>query len=192
LLTRHTRIDNHETNISTKRAKTSPYPWLPGAHGHKRWQTGDQATSIEGSRQTICINKHSRCQKGENTVPGYGFPRKLRLTEPVQFKAVFNRAEFKVSNRCFLILARRNELQNGRLGLVISKKNLPTAVQRNRIKRLLRNEFRLNQNLLDGLDIVILARSNMSSINNKTIAENMAGLLSDLVRKSRVHVQSCS
>lgn len=125
-------------------------------------------------------------------MPGYGFPRKLRLTEPTQFQAVFNRADFKVSNRYFLVLARHNELELGRLGLVIGKKNLPRAVQRNRIKRLLRSSFRQNQGLLVGLDIVILARSNMSSLDNKRIADNIAGLWADLVKKSQAHDQPSS
>ena len=118
-------------------------------------------------------------------MPGYGFPRKLRLTQAAQFKAVFNQADFKVSNRLFLVLARRNKLESSRLGLVIGKKNLPKAYQRNRIKRLLRNSFRLNQDLLEGLDIVILARSNMSNLDNNKVVENIQGLLLDLVKKSR-------
>jgi len=118
-------------------------------------------------------------------VPGYGFPRKLRLTEPAQFKAVFNHADFKVSNRLFLILARSNDLERCRLGLVIGKKHLSRAFQRNRIKRLLRNSFRLNQSLLEGLDIVILARSNMSNLDNKQIVENIQCLWLDLVKKSK-------
>lgn len=117
-------------------------------------------------------------------MPGYGFPRKRRLTEPAQFKAVFNHAEFKVSNRYFLILARRNQVQHGRLGLVIGKKNLPKAIQRNRIKRLLRNSFRLNQELLKDLDIVILARSNMTSLDNQQIVKIIQDLWRNLVKKS--------
>ena len=118
-------------------------------------------------------------------MPGYGFPRKLRLTEPAQFKAVFNQADFKVSNRYFLILARQNYLEASRVGLVVGKKNLPKAFQRNRIKRLLRYSFRMNQSLLEGLDIVILARSNMSNQDNKQVLENIEGLWPDLVKKSK-------
>ncbi|MBT8145921.1 MAG: ribonuclease P protein component [Gammaproteobacteria bacterium] len=117
-------------------------------------------------------------------MPGYGFPRKLRLTEPAQFKAVFSQANFKVSNRFFLILARHNSLETGRLGLVVGKKNLPKAFQRNRIKRLLRYSFRTNQSLLQGLDIVILARSNMSDQSNKQVSQNIEYLWPDLVKKA--------
>lgn len=117
-------------------------------------------------------------------MPGYGFPRELRLTEPSQFKAVFNQATIKVSNRYLLILARDNNHEASRLGLVIGKKNIPRAFQRNRIKRLLRNSFRLNQSLLAGLDIVILARSNMSSLDNSQVTEQIQRLLLDLINKS--------
>ena len=115
---------------------------------------------------------------------GFGFPRKLRLTDASQFRAVFGNAQFKVSNRHFLVLARDNQLDHGRLGLVIGKKHLPKAVQRNRIKRLLRTSFRLNQDLLPGLDIVILARSNMNALDNQQITENVRRLWLDLARKS--------
>ncbi|MCB1669500.1 MAG: ribonuclease P protein component [Gammaproteobacteria bacterium] len=118
-------------------------------------------------------------------MPGSGFPRKLRLTEAGQFKAVFDRAQFKVSNRYLLILARENQLEQGRLGLVIGKKHLPKAVQRNRIKRLLRTSFRLNQDLLLGLDMVILARSNMNALDNQQIHNDVQRLWLDLVKKSK-------
>ncbi|MEZ5489948.1 MAG: ribonuclease P protein component [Gammaproteobacteria bacterium] len=123
-------------------------------------------------------------------MPGYGFPRKLRLLDASQFKAVFGNASYKVSNRYFLILARDNQLEHGRVGLVIGKKHLPKAVQRNRIKRLLRTSFRLNQDLLRGLDIVILARSNMNPLENRQIDEIIQQLWLDLIKKSKANPQN--
>ena len=117
-------------------------------------------------------------------MPGYGFPRKLRLTEAAQFTAVFKTATRKVSGRYFLILARENQLEHARLGLVVGKKNVPKAIRRNRLKRLLRNSFRLNQDLLAGLDIVILARSDIRGIENRTITENLGRQLGELVNQS--------
>lgn len=123
-------------------------------------------------------------------MPGYGFPRKLRLVDAGQFKAVFGNASYKVSNRYFLILARDNQLEHGRIGLVIGKKHLPKAVQRNRIKRLLRTSFRLHQDLLRSLDIVILARSNMNPVENQQIYEIIQQLWLDLVKKSKINPQN--
>jgi ribonuclease P protein component len=129
---------------------------------------------------------------GSIDVPGYGFPRKLRLTAPTHFKAVFNKTTAKVSNRYFLILARENQLDHARLGMIVGKKALPEAAQRNRLKRLLRTVFRLNQDLLVGLDIVILARSNISGLQNREITENIQRLLADLMTKSLATTQDPS
>ncbi|WP_221774916.1 ribonuclease P protein component, partial [Citrobacter braakii] len=72
--------------------------------------------------------------------------------------AVFDSPTGKVPVKNLLILARENGLDHPRLGLVIGKKSVKLAVQRNRLKRLMRDSFRLNQKMLAGLDIVIVAR----------------------------------
>lgn len=52
------------------------------------------------------------------------------------------------------VLAAPNGLDYARLGLIVPKKIIATAAGRNRIKRLLREGFRLNQVELAGLDVV--------------------------------------
>ena len=51
-------------------------------------------------------------------------------------------------------LAAPNGLDYSRLGMIVPKKILATAVARNRVKRLIRESFRLNQTALAGLDVV--------------------------------------
>ncbi|MBL4819828.1 MAG: ribonuclease P protein component [Gammaproteobacteria bacterium] len=116
-------------------------------------------------------------------MPDYGFPKELRLTRAAEYKAVFSKAKYKVSCRFLLIFAIRNDLPQPRLGVVVGKKNVAKAVQRNRIKRVLRTSYRLNQDLLSGLDIVILARSNLDSLDNQKLAEQIQSLWRDLVKK---------
>jgi ribonuclease P protein component len=57
------------------------------------------------------------------------------------------------------ILAAPNGLNYARLGLIVPKKIIPTAVGRNRVKRLIRESFRLNQVSLTGLDVVARIKS---------------------------------
>jgi ribonuclease P protein component len=55
------------------------------------------------------------------------------------------------------------------MGLVIAKKNIRLAVQRNRIKRILRETFRLNQHALPNLDFVVLARRGLDKLDNEQL-----------------------
>jgi ribonuclease P protein component len=53
---------------------------------------------------------------------------------------------------------RANTLSSSRIGVIVSKKNAPRAVDRNRIKRLVREAFRQNRQRFAGNDLVVLAR----------------------------------
>lgn len=97
------------------------------------------------------------------------FGKHQRLLTPAQFKAVFDGASFKASHRNLLILARPNGLAHARLGTVVAKKNAKLAVQRNRLKRLLRERFRLSQVELSGLDIVALVKPGLWQQENVAI-----------------------
>lgn len=78
-----------------------------------------------------------------------------------------------------------NELEIGRLGMVISKKSLPKAHQRNRIKRLIRESFRLNQNELCGFDIVVLSRRLVAKIDNEGVYSIIGNLWKELIAKDK-------
>lgn len=108
------------------------------------------------------------------------FPNALRLTKSVQYQAVFDRGDFRIPNGPLLLLARLNQLHLPRIGLILSKKNIPLAVQRNRFKRLLRESFRHHQKDLTGLDIVVLARPGLGSLDNISVMDNAATLWSKL------------
>lgn len=99
----------------------------------------------------------------------FGFSPSLRLLKSSEFKRVFDKAEVKVSDKNILILARKNQLEIPRLGLIIAKKNVRTAVSRNRIKRVIRETFRHSQHSLQGLDYVVLARKGLGELDNRQL-----------------------
>lgn len=99
------------------------------------------------------------------------FGKHQRLLTASQFKAVFDGACYKSSHRHILLLARPNELSNARLGTVVSKKNAKLAVQRNKLKRLLREQFRFHQASLTGLDIVALVKPGLWQQENTAIID---------------------
>jgi ribonuclease P protein component len=116
-------------------------------------------------------------------VTAQGFGRKLRLLTASDYKAVFDAADYKVSSPQLLVLAINTGRVNPRLGLVISKKNIRFAVQRNRVKRLIRESFRHHQLELAGLDIVVLARKALDQLDNHSITQLTEKLWQDLIRR---------
>ncbi len=111
-----------------------------------------------------------------------GFGREKRLLTPRQFKAVFDSPSGKVPGRNVLLLARENDLLHPRLGLVIGKKSVKLSVERNRIKRQLRETFRHHQLELAGWDIVIIARKGLADLDNPELAKQFAKLWKRLSR----------
>jgi len=106
-------------------------------------------------------------------VAKFPFNKKLRLLLASEFTRVFQSAEFKISSPQLLILASTNQLDHPRLGLVIAKKNVRLAVQRNRIKRHTRETFRLKQHKMPNIDAIVLARRGIDNLSD----EQQAALL---------------
>lgn len=91
------------------------------------------------------------------TARSFGFPDTHRIKTALEFDYVFAQP-CRAANRCFTALARANQRPHARLGLVISKRCARSAVQRNRLKRLIRESFRHVQGQLAGLDIVVIGK----------------------------------
>lgn len=88
----------------------------------------------------------------------FRFPRRLRLTRPSEFEAVLN-ANVRVRSGPLFIGALPNERDHPRLGLIVSRR-VGNAVVRNRVKRQLREAFRLSQHDLPaGYDLVVSVRA---------------------------------
>ena len=74
-----------------------------------------------------------------------------------EFKRLYNKGR-SAASLCAVVYCRKNGRAENRLGVTVSTK-LGGAVQRNRIKRRLKEIYRLNEDRLStGYDIVIVAR----------------------------------
>ncbi len=96
----------------------------------------------------------------------YTFSKSRRLLNAADYKTVFDSNDWKISAKESLCLCKRNDLLSPRIGLVIAKKNVKLAKDRNRIKRIIRESFRLHQHQLPNVDIVVLARRGLGEKNN--------------------------
>jgi ribonuclease P protein component len=102
-----------------------------------------------------------------------GFARGDRLLTPEDYSWVFQRP-VKSADGCFTIMSRSRGSGSARLGLAVSKKNVRRAVDRNRIKRVIRESFRHNRQALEGLDIVVLGRRGMDKRTNRVLFDSLS------------------
>ena len=106
------------------------------------------------------------------TIENYQFSKQYRLNQTADFKALFNTGK-KHNNhqRYFALFTKSNHLSLARLGVVVAKKAIPTAVKRNQYKRVIRESFRLNQLKLIGLDIIVVVYHHAGKLTKKQIRE---------------------
>lgn len=117
-----------------------------------------------------------------------GFPKSHRLLRPADYGKVFDDVQLKIPARNFLILATPNDLGYARIGLIFSKKNLKLAVQRNRVKRQIRESFR-QQTDLPGFDLVVLGRQGLGILDNPSMRTAIDSLWHRF-RKKHAQIQS--
>ena len=113
----------------------------------------------------------------------FQFPKSVRLLTSGDYSDVFESVDVRVSSKHFLILARGKQLPTARLGIIVAKKHVKLAVQRNRVKRLLRESFRLRQATLPNLDLVVLAKKGVDRLDNPDCTAELQYLWNKLSRK---------
>jgi ribonuclease P protein component len=132
---------NDEAHFPALRGPSQTHTRVPRPHAHSRRQGGDSCTACERA----------------------GTPRRLRRAER------YRRAQRLGSDAVAKVLAsarprragsvsvqvRPNGLAYPRLGLVVPKRLLRRAVDRNRTKRIFREWFRRNQGCLGGQDMLL-------------------------------------
>jgi len=111
------------------------------------------------------------------------FAQHFRLLHSSQFEYVFSNASIKAGNNYLLLLARPNTLAYSRLGLITPKKKIKKAVDRNRFKRLTREHFRTRREEINSLDIVALAKNNLSVLTAKEQNETINAMFNLLIEK---------
>jgi len=81
------------------------------------------------------------------------------------------------------MLARLNETNYARLGLVFGKKIIPRSVDRNRLKRISREQFRLRGDTIANLDIIILGRGGLSKLTNDMYKNLIFNLIENIIHQ---------
>ena len=92
------------------------------------------------------------------TDPRLRFGPELRLRSKAQFDAIYASSK-RIDDRFFGLRVKPNGLAHPRIGLAVAVKTAGSGVARNRIRRLVRESFRLAQHQLPAVDIVVSAKN---------------------------------
>lgn len=66
-----------------------------------------------------------------------------------------------------IALHKSNQKDHARLGIIVGKRYAKKAVQRNQLRRIIRESFRQHKESLKGLDIIVLLRSECTPLIDK-------------------------
>ena len=103
------------------------------------------------------------------------------VRNPRDFRRAFDRRK-PASDDAMIVYAVENGLNCSRLGISIGKKKVKRAVDRNRIKRLLREAFRLGKSAIpSGLDLVVVPRGSQLTFEVAILA--LPGLCRSAARR---------
>jgi len=96
-----------------------------------------------------------------------------------EFKRLYNKGK-SVASFCLVVYCKRNGRAENRIGFTISKK-IGNAVQRNKIRRRLKEIYRLNEDkLVSGYDIVLVARTKSRYISYFELESSVLALFKKL------------
>jgi ribonuclease P protein component len=111
------------------------------------------------------------------------FARRYRLTKTDEFSSVFG---FRKAIRGKLLMLHYQPRPAGsdeaRLGVVVAKKLLKRAVDRNRVKRVIREQFRCRRPGLPAYDLIVRLAAKPVPLDAGLLASDFVGLLEKLQR----------
>lgn len=110
----------------------------------------------------------------------FGAERRLRRRR--DFAKVFSDG-IRLNAQGVKIVVRANGLPHPRLGLAVARRVMTRAVDRHRLKRLIRESFRHDIDRLRGLDIVVIANPGVKEMQSKAIGEHLARLWERAARR---------
>lgn len=107
----------------------------------------------------------------------YSFPKKEHLLKKWEFQRVYS--ENKKYTGLYLTLHILQNQPDRKVGIIVSSK-ICNSVKRNRIKRLIREAYRLNKNLLPrDIHLVITAKFDIHDLKYTDVEKDLLNLYKD-------------
>ena len=169
------RMDLHEKNISTKQSSSQTNPRISRSDEHNRRSRRSQETSRQRTQTPDC-NGSTETSASLKALNG-PFPKSVRLLERREFLFLQQKGKKRHSQH-FLVATAPAQSEYSRLGITTSRR-FGNAVVRNRMKRLLREFFRIHQALISPVcDIVVIPKAGAEQLTLAQITEELGKVLS--------------
>lgn len=164
---------HREAHLSAKETQARQDARLPCSHAHPRRSSDAQAPPPQAPQAPVRIALSAMTTTPRQESRG----RRQRLSRSAEFERVYRQGK-SFGNRQLVLYAFPNaNTHRPRLGLSVSRK-VGGSVERNRVKRLLREAFDgLEESLPDGQDVVVVARPSSLQLAER---EGLQGLTSSL------------
>jgi ribonuclease P protein component len=183
-----------EAHVSAEQPAPEEDPWIPLAHGNRRRAERVEAATAQGTQAldragptqarsavvTPSRKPASRTEAGStsNQQDGHKFGKQLRVRLRRDFLRIQRRGRKRHSANFVLASASEPSPGRSRVGFSVSRR-VGNAVLRNRLKRRLREFFRLHrQELLVASDLVVIAKPGAAKLSYAELVEELRDRLS--------------
>lgn len=168
-----------EENVSTEQPPPRQKARLSRENGDQKWPRSAQAPPCQRTQE---INGSS--------LLGYRLPKAEKLLKPPEFRVVYANGR-RIEGRFMTVFILPSDTETHRVGITASKKAIGNAVQRNRVKRLLRETFRLSRAELDMVpvkyDWVLNARRSLLKVKLEAPLAEFRGIVAKVVKELEVN-----
>jgi ribonuclease P protein component len=175
-----------EKDLPTSQPPTQTDSRFPGADGHAGRTQGAQAPARERSRTAGDLDSAQAARLGARHTPN-SFAAADRLHRSAEFLRLQRRGVRYQSPHFVLYLGKlQDDPDRARLGVTVSRR-IGNAVVRNRVKRRIRESFRLELRAMipAGVSIVVIARAGAGSLASTSIRSELSASLRSVETRLR-------
>ena len=145
----------HEANLPTLKNQALARSWISHAHAHARWPQGDRGPARQGSQAPLCLNGIvARVTGATPPRQRLGFGAERRIRSKAEYDSLL-RGGTRRTFAGFTFFVAPNGAGSARLGVVMSLRVSRLANVRNYVKRCIREAFRLEQQALAPIDVLV-------------------------------------
>jgi len=143
-------IINYETNLSAEQKKANKNPWIQGTDENQGRQKGSKQKKKKGPETSGRRKINLPENKGR-----FGLGKKEIIRNKKEIKNLLSTGKRFACNKLIIIYKPASE---SKVGFFASGK-IRSAVKRNRVKRILREAYRMNKEIFKGLNVIFYAHN---------------------------------